>query len=50
MVSPGFDKNGVDKNGIHWGQYASMALMTLMISLIALDKVNPFLYSLILNF
>ena len=49
MTDSGFDKNGVDAAGIHWGQYAAMTLMSLLIFFIALDKANPFFHNLILS-
>ena len=41
MTSTSFDKNGLDKAGIHWMQYLSMTSMSLLIFLIALDKAVP---------
>ena len=41
MTSTSFDKNGLDKAGIHWMQYLSMTTMSLLIFLIALDKAVP---------
>ena len=41
MTSTSFDKNGLDKAGIHWLQYLSMTSMSLFIFLIALDKAVP---------
>ena len=41
MTSTSFDKNGLDKAGIHWMQYLSMTSMSFLIFLIALDKAVP---------
>ena len=41
MTTTSFDKNGLDKAGIHWMQYLSMTSMSLLIFLIALDKASP---------
>jgi len=48
MTSTSFDKNGLDKAGIHWLQYLSMTSMSLLIFLIALDKAVPTFHHLIL--
>ena len=48
MTSTSFDKNGLDKAGIHWLQYVSMTSMSLLIFLIALDKAVPSFHKLIL--
>ncbi len=50
MSSTGFDKNGVDASGIHWGQYAAMTTMSLMIFFLALDKALPNLHDRIFGF
>ena len=49
MTSTSFDKNGLDKAGIHWMQYLSMTSMSLLIFLIALDKAVPKFHYFILN-
>jgi len=36
-----FNNHGLDSLGIHWMQYLSMTLMSLLIFLIALDKAVP---------
>ncbi len=36
-----FNKNGLDNLGIHWMQYLSMTLISLLIFFIALDKAVP---------
>ena len=41
MTSTSFDKNGLDKTGIHWMQYLSMTSMSFLIFLVALDKAVP---------
>ena len=41
MTSTSFDKNGLDKAGIHWMQYLSMTSMSFLIFLIPLDKAVP---------
>ena len=48
MTSTSFDKNGLDKAGIHWMQYLSMTSMSLLIFLIALDKAVPIFHRFIL--
>ncbi len=48
MTSTSFDKNGLDKAGIHWMQYLSMTSMSLLIFLIALDKAAPSFHRLVL--
>ena len=48
MTSTSFDKNGLDKAGIHWMQYLSMTSMSLFIFLIALDKAVPSFHKLVL--
>ena len=48
MTSTAFDKNGLDKAGIHWLQYLSMTSMSLLIFLIALDKAVPSFHHFIL--
>ena len=48
MTSTSFDKNGLDKAGIHWMQYLSMTLMSLLIFLIALDKAVPIFHHFLL--
>tara|TARA_Y100001968_G_scaffold135485_1_gene123583 strand:+ start:118 stop:297 length:180 start_codon:yes stop_codon:yes gene_type:complete len=48
MTSTSFDKNGLDKAGIHWMQYLSMTSMSLLIFLIALDKAVPIYHHLLL--
>ena len=48
MTSTSFDKNGLDKAGIHWMQYLSMTSMSLLIFLIALDKAVPSFHRFIL--
>tara|TARA_B100001250_G_scaffold227723_1_gene195451 strand:+ start:94 stop:285 length:192 start_codon:yes stop_codon:yes gene_type:complete len=48
MTSTGFDRNGLDKAGIHWMQYLSMTSMSLLIFLIALDKAVPSFHHLLL--
>ena len=50
MQNKGFDKNGVDASGIHWGQYAAMTSMSLMIFFIALEKALPRLHDRIFGF
>jgi len=50
MTSTSFDKNGLDKVGIHWLQYLSMTSMSLFIFLIALDKAVPSFHNLVLFF
>ena len=49
MTSTSFDKNGLDKAGIHWMQYLSMTTMSLLIFLIALDKAVPIFHDFILH-
>tara|TARA_Y100001968_G_scaffold206532_1_gene189763 strand:- start:762 stop:965 length:204 start_codon:yes stop_codon:yes gene_type:complete len=41
MQSKGFDSDGIDSVGIHWMQYLSMTLISLLIFFIALDKAIP---------
>ena len=48
MTSTSFDSNGLDTAGIHWMQYLSMTLMSLLIFVIALDKALPSFHSFIL--
>tara|TARA_B100000965_G_C19383640_1_gene665755 strand:- start:362 stop:544 length:183 start_codon:yes stop_codon:yes gene_type:complete len=48
MSSSNFDKNGLDKAGIHWLQYLSMASMSFLIFFIALDKAVPSFHYLVL--
>ena len=48
MTSTSFDKNGLDKSGIHWMQYLSMTSMSFLIFLVALDKAVPSFHHLIL--
>ena len=48
MTSTSFDKNGLDKAGIHWMQYLSMTSMSLLIFLIALDKAVPSFHNFVL--
>ena len=36
-----FDYNGLDNLGIHWKQYLSMTLISLLIFFIGLDKAFP---------
>ena len=48
MTSTSFDKNGLDKAGIHWMQYLSMTSMSLLIFLIALDKTVPIFHRFVL--
>ncbi len=48
MTSTSFDKNGLDKAGIHWMQYLSMTSMSLLIFLIALDKAVPIFHHFVL--
>ena len=48
MTSTSFDKNGLDKAGIHWMQYLSMTSMSLLIFLIALDKAVPSFHKFVL--
>ncbi len=48
MTSTSFDKNGLDKAGIHWMQYLSMTSMSLLIFLIALDKAVPIFHQFVL--
>ena len=48
MTSTSFDKNGLDKAGIHWMQYLSMTSMSLLIFLIALDKAVPSFHQFVL--
>tara|TARA_Y100001968_G_C19003394_1_gene546974 strand:+ start:339 stop:527 length:189 start_codon:yes stop_codon:yes gene_type:complete len=48
MTTTSFDKNGLDKAGIHWLQYLSMTSMSLLIFLIALDKAVPQFHHLVL--
>ena len=48
MNSSSFDKNGLDKAGIHWLQYLSMTSMSLFIFLLALDKAVPSFHHLVL--
>ncbi|WP_269622693.1 hypothetical protein [Prochlorococcus marinus] len=49
MTSTGFNKHGVDAAGIHWGQYAAMTLMSLLIFFLALDKAVPGFHNSILS-
>ena len=48
MTSTSFDKNGLDKAGIHWMQYLSMTSISLLIFLIALDKAVPSFHQFVL--
>tara|TARA_B100000965_G_scaffold220490_1_gene184488 strand:- start:398 stop:616 length:219 start_codon:yes stop_codon:yes gene_type:complete len=48
MTSTSFDKNGLDKAGIHWMQYLSMTSMSLLIFLISLDKAVPSFHQFVL--
>ena len=48
MTSSSFDKNGLDKTGIHWMQYLSMTSMSLLIFLVALDKAVPSFHQFVL--
>ena len=48
MTSTNFDKNGLDKAGIHWMQYLSMTSMSLLIFFIALDKAVPVFHRFVL--
>ena len=50
MTTTSFDKNGLDKAGIHWMQYLSMTSMSLLIFLIALDKAVPSFHNLMIFF
>ncbi len=49
MTSTSFDKNGLDRDGIHWMQYLSMTSMSLLIFFIALDKAVPVFHHFILH-
>ena len=49
MTDTSFDKNGLDKAGIHWMQYLSMTSMSLFIFLIALDKAIPSFHHFVLH-
>ena len=49
MTSASFDKNGLDKAGIHWMQYLAMTSMSLLIFLIALDKAVPIFHQFVLS-
>jgi len=44
-----FNNNGLDKVGIHWMQYLSMTIVSLMIFIICLDKAVPIFHSFILS-
>ena len=48
MTNTSFDKNGLDKVGIHWLQYLSMTSMSLLIFIIALDKAVPSFHGFVL--
>ena len=49
MESKGFNNHGVDSLGIHWMQYLSMTLLSLLIFLIGLDKAIPSFHQLIIS-
>jgi len=49
MTSTSFDKNGLDKAGIHWMQYLSMTLISLLIFFISLDKAVPSFHHFVLS-
>ena len=48
MALKDFDKNGLDVIGVHWMQYLSMTLVSLLIFFIGLDKSSPDFHHLIL--
>ena len=48
MTSTSFDKNGLEKAGIHWMLYLSMTSMSFLIFLIALDKAVPYFHHFVL--
>ena len=48
MSIKGFNKHGLDIVGIHWKQYLSMTLISLLIFFIGLDKALPAFHHLIL--
>ena len=49
MTFKDFNKNGIDFIGIHWMQYASLTLVSLLIFLIGLDRAVPFFHNIILS-
>tara|TARA_Y100001968_G_C19435812_1_gene759603 strand:+ start:1625 stop:1831 length:207 start_codon:yes stop_codon:yes gene_type:complete len=41
MAPDTFDNDGLDAFGIHWLQYLSMTMISLLIFLVCLDKSTP---------
>jgi len=41
LVNPDFNNKGIDKKGIHWGQYLALTLSSLLIIFIAIYKTIP---------
>ena len=44
-----FDNNGLDSLGIHWKQYLSMTLLSLLIFIICMDKAVPSFHHFVLS-
>ena len=44
-----FNNHGLDRLGIHWMQYLSMTLISLLIFLIGLDKAVPSFHHFVLS-
>ena len=50
MINKDFNSQGLDAVGIHWMQYLSMTLISLLIFLISLDKAVPIFHNFVLSF
>tara|TARA_B100000212_G_C27175254_1_gene447894 strand:+ start:299 stop:589 length:291 start_codon:yes stop_codon:yes gene_type:complete len=49
LVKSDFDKSGTDAIGLHWAQYLSLTLSSLLIFFVSLYKTIPNFKNLILN-
>ena len=49
METKEFNNHGLDRLGIHWMQYLSMTLISLLIFFIGLDKAFPIFHHVVLS-